>query len=66
MHFRFSSEFFSFTPLLETVNHIVIIGSTEHMTEGDNGKMNIVKEKNYSLISNILYVYKGVAAHKLG
>lgn len=26
--------------------------------------MNIVKEKNYSLISNILYVYKGVAAHK--
>lgn len=26
--------------------------------------MNIVKEKTYSLISNILYVYKGVAAHK--
>lgn len=26
--------------------------------------MNIVKEKNYRLISNILYVYKGVAVHK--
>lgn len=26
--------------------------------------MSIVKEKNYKLLNNILYVYKGVAAHK--
>ncbi len=32
--------------------------------KGSNVILNAVKEKNYNLLSNILYVYKGVAKHK--